>query len=117
MGANVIHGRRLSKRRVRDTDGGESDELFAEEGDSVNMAYSSVARVVEFCNSYGVREDDWPIYYGISEGNVDLADVVARCERLRHALAGLREGEGAEIPWFASVREWLMRGEQFAVFE
>ena len=47
MGADVIHGRRLYKQRVRYPDGSEREELFAEEGDSVNMAYSSVARMVE----------------------------------------------------------------------
>jgi hypothetical protein len=117
MGADVIHGGRLSKQRVRYPDGSEREELVAEEGDSVNMSYSSVARMVEFCAARGVSEDDWPIYYGVWEGNVDLADVAARCERLRQALAKLGEGEGAEITWLASVRHWLKRGEQFAVFE
>jgi hypothetical protein len=117
MGADVIHGRGLFKQRVRYPDGSEREELAAEEGDSVNMSYSSVARMVEFCAARGVSEDDWPIYYGVWEGDVDLANVAARCERLHRALERLGEGEGAEITWLASVRHWLKRGEQFAVFE
>jgi hypothetical protein len=117
MGADVIHGRGLFKQRVRHPDGSEREELAAEEGDSVNMAYSSVARMVEFCAARGVREDDWPIYYGVWEGDVDLADVTARCERLRQALARLGPNEGEEITWLRSVRNWLERGEDFAVFE
>jgi hypothetical protein len=117
MGASVIHGRGFFKKRVRYPDGSEAEELFAEVGDSLNIAYSSVARMVEFCVARGVSEDDWPIYYGLWEGDVDLADVAARCERLRQALARLGESEGAEITWLGSVRGWLNRGEQFAVFE
>jgi hypothetical protein len=117
MGASVIHGRRLSKQVVRYPDGSEAEEVVAEEGDCVNMAYSSVARMVEFCASRGVSEGDWPIYYNMWEGDVDLADVAARCERLNQALARLGEDEGADLTWFGSVREWLRRGEQFAVFE
>ncbi len=117
MGADVIHGRRLTKRRVRDPHGAEIEKLAAEEGDSVSMAYSSVARMVEFCASRGVSEDAWPIYYGISESEVDLSDVAARCDRLRQALAGLPEGVEAEIAWLESVRQWLTSGEQFAIFE
>jgi hypothetical protein len=67
MGADVIHGRRLYKQRVRYPDGYEREELFAEEGDSVNMTYSSVRRMVEFCAARGVSEDNWPIYYGTWE--------------------------------------------------
>jgi hypothetical protein len=113
----MIHGRRLSRKRVRYPNGSEAEELVAEEGDSVNMAYSSVARMVEFCAARGVSEGDWPIYYGVWEGDVDLADVAARCERLRQALARLGEREGADVTWLSSVREWLQHGEQFAVFE
>ena len=113
----MIHGRRLSKQRVRYPDGSEAEELVAEEGDWVNMAYSSVARMVEFCAARGVSEDDWPVYYGVWHGDVDLADVAARCGRLRQSLVRLGESEGAEIIWLGSVREWLKRGEQFAVFE
>jgi hypothetical protein len=113
----VIHGRRLSKQRVRYQDGSEAEELVAEEGDSVNMAYSSVAQMVEFCAARGVSEDDWPIYYGVWEGDVDLADVASRCERLHQALARLGECEGADVTWLGTVRAWLQRGEQFAVFE
>ncbi|HEV3385673.1 MAG TPA: hypothetical protein VG097_12730 [Gemmata sp.] len=117
MGASVIHGRRLSKQRVRYPNGSEAEELVSEEGDSVNMAYSSVARMVEFCAARGVSQDEWPIYYGVWQGDVDLADVAARCERLRQALITLGESEGAEITWLDSIREWLNRGEHFAVFE
>lgn len=117
MGANVIHGRRLAKQRVHYPDGREADELVAEEGDSVNMAYSSVARMIEFCAARGVNETDWPIYYGVWEGDVDLADIAARCERLRQAMAELGDTEGKEVTWLAAVCDWLKRGEQFAVFE
>ena len=48
----MIHGRRLSKQRVRYPDG-EAEELAAEEGDSVNISYSSVARMVEYCAARG----------------------------------------------------------------
>jgi hypothetical protein len=48
---------------------------------------------------------------------VDLTDVTGRCERLRQALARLDEREGADVTWLGTVREWLQRGEQFAVFE
>ncbi len=33
MGATLIHGTRLEKRRIRHPDGSEADELFAEGGD------------------------------------------------------------------------------------
>jgi hypothetical protein len=117
MGADVIHGRRLAKQRVRYPDGSEADELVAKEGDSVNMAYSSVTQMVQFCAARGVNETDWPIYYGVWEGDVDMADIAARCDRLRQAMAKLGDSEAKEITWLASVREWLKRGEQFAVFE
>ena len=117
MGASVIHGRRLYKQRVRYPNGSEAEELVAEEGDWVGMAYSSVARMVEHCAAWGVSEDDWPIYYGVWEGDVDLADVAASCERLRRALANLGKCELDGVTWLGSVREWLQRGEQFAVFE
>lgn len=117
MGANVIHGRKLSKTRVRYPDGMERDELLAEEGDSTNNSYSSMARMVEFCAGRGVSENDWPIYYDVWEGNVDLTDVAARCERLRQGLAKLSEAEVADIPCLGWVRAWLLDGEQFAVFE
>jgi hypothetical protein len=117
MGATMFHGRRLSKQLVRYPDGSEREELAAEEGDSVNITYSSVTRMVEFCAARGVSEGDWPIYSGVWEGDVDLADVAVRCERLRQALARLDPNEGEEITWLRSVRNWLERGEDFAVFE
>jgi hypothetical protein len=117
VGASVIHGRRLLKQRIRCPDGREADELIADGGGWVNMAYSSVARMVEFCTARGASEDAWPIYYGVWEGDADLADVADRCERLRQALARLGEGEGAEVTWLGLVREWLKHGGQFAVFE
>lgn len=117
MGASVLHGQRLLKKHVRCLDGSEVEELSAEEGDSVNMSYSSVSRLVSFCAERGVCESDWPIYYGIWEGDVDLAEVSARCDRLRQSLSRLDEGECAAVTWLVTVRTWLARGEVFAVFE
>jgi hypothetical protein len=117
MGASVIHGQRLSKQIVRSSDGREVEELSADEGDSVSMSYSSVSRMVAFCAARGVNADDWPIYYGVWEGDADLEDIAARCERLRQAVARLDENECAAVTWLSTVREWLGRGEVFAVFE
>ncbi len=117
MGASVIHGSRLSKRRVRCSDGSQVEELSGDAGGSVNVAYSSVARMVAFCSARGVSASDWPIYYGVWQGDADLADIVARCARLRTALSQLDEGECAAVPWLTTVREWLARGEVFAAFE
>ena len=117
MGASVIHGQRLLKKRIRCSDGNEVEELRAEEGDSVNMAYSSISRMVAFCAERGVSESDWPIYYGTWEGDADLADVVARCDLLRQSLKPLDESECASVTWLATVRTWLAQGEVFAIFE
>jgi len=117
VGASVIHGPRLAKKRVRCSDGSEVEELSTDGCDAVNIAYSSVERMVTFCAERGVSAGDWPIYYGVWEGDADLADIAARCERLRSALSQLDEGECAAVPWLATVREWLARGDVFAAFE
>jgi hypothetical protein len=117
MGASVIHGQRLSKQVVHCRDGCQIEELSAEEGDSVSMSYSSVSRMVAFCAERGVREEDWPIYYGVWEGDADLNDIAARCGRLRQSIARLDECECAAVTWLTTVRGWLAQGEVFAVFE
>jgi hypothetical protein len=114
VGATVVHGRRLVKKRVSDT---ELEELDVEDGDSTNMSYSSVSRMVVFCAERGVSEADWPIYYGTWEGDVDLDDVAARRGRLRQSLSRFGKKECAAVPWLEIVRGWLLRGEVFAVFE
>ncbi|HEV3238047.1 MAG TPA: hypothetical protein VGZ25_13745 [Gemmataceae bacterium] len=73
--------------------------------------------MVAFCAERGVSKDDWPIYYGVWEGDAKLDDITARCVRLRQAIVRLDERECAEVAWLSTVREWLERGEVFAVFE
>jgi hypothetical protein len=64
-----------------------------------------------------VNQGDWPIYYGIWEGDVDPEEIAGRCERLRRGVFSLDEAECATVPWLGEIRRWLMEGQVFAVFE
>ena len=117
MGASLVHGMRLEKRRMRYPDGSEADELFAKGGDREFPTYSSMARLVRFCQERGVSPEEWPIFYGTWEGDVSPEEIRRRCEALTSALDGLPAAECDGDLWLPRVRAWLARGEVFAVFE
>lgn len=115
MGAIVIHGKRLFRQTVQ-RDGTEAVGLSAEDGGSDFPAYSTVQSAVNLCAEHNVPPEDWPIFYGIREADVDLEEIAARCERLRQHLANW-DDECNHLWWLARVRGWLAHGEVFAVFE
>jgi hypothetical protein len=53
MGATLIHGWRFAKQLIRYPDGTEREELFAEGEDLEFPSYSSVSRMVAFCEARG----------------------------------------------------------------
>jgi len=73
--------------------------------------------MVDFCSERGVSRADWPIFYDDWRGDVDLDEIVRRCDRLRAAFMALNVVECADIPWLLNLHGWLTQGEVFAVFE
>jgi hypothetical protein len=117
MGASIIHGRRLEKQFEKLEDGLVACEIVPVEGDYAFPAYSSVERVVAYAESKGIDRDLWPIYYDTPLSDVDLEEVYDRCERLRRAIATLREEDIAADPWLKRMADLLNSGQRFCVQE
>ena len=117
MGASLVHGRRLEKRRTRYADGSEAAELFVEGGGWEFPTYSSIAHLIRFCQERGLDRAAWPIFYGIWEGDVCPEEIHKRCGALRRVIERLSPAECDSCPLLSRVRDWLARGEVFAVFQ
>ena len=85
MGASVMHGQRLSNKRIRCSDGNDVEELYAEEGDSVSTARR---RAMEFDRNH------------VTPGGKTYAQIDAeQAEYVRLANAALSSVRDKDVHW------------------
>jgi hypothetical protein len=117
MGAAIVRGRDIALQKSTAHDGGEFLELVPIEGGYESASYSSVATVIKACEGRGVPADVWPVYYGVDDRDVPLAEVREKCNALRAALTALPPGDLGQHRWLQQVWDWLTSDQIFCVME
>jgi len=116
MGAGLIYGRALEKKSEV-INGLLVTEILPVEGGYYGPAYSTVWATVDYAVSLGVSPECWPIYYGFSGAEIDLADVYDRCNRLSQRISALPIDALSGHAFLQRVAVWLAAGECFVITE
>jgi hypothetical protein len=116
MGADITHGAELRKTST-DVDGDIAVEIMPVAGGYYGASYSTVKAAVEYAESIGVDPEFWPIYYGIPDSEIEIADVYDRSTRLQRCLSGMPVDVLSRNALLKRVADWLQAGERLLITE
>jgi hypothetical protein len=114
MGADIVHGRLLTKEIVADS---ATSVVVPQRGGYESASYSTIEEAIRHCEQWGVTRQLWPIYYGAWQGDVDLEGAQQLCRALYARLTLVPESERRSNWFLARVYNWRNRGEVFCVWE
>lgn len=113
MGASLYIGKQLRFEAPGD-DGGR----FALVGAPLwceNMSWRSIDELTALCQTQlGIAREDWPFYGDVQlEEDFPLADVRAKCTRLRERLGHRAIDTLPDNRWLRDLARWLSDGHDF----